>query len=265
MSAEPTLDIIRRDPVGEAQPTPLLFVHGAWHANWCWDVHFLDHFAALGYEVAAVSLRGHGESEGRGRLRRTRVREYVADVERAAATMTSRPVVVGHSMGGMVVQKFLERHDAPGGVLVASVPPKGVIGITLRLARERPLTFAKVNATMSLWPFVSDPEHAKALFYSEDLAAADDYVTRLQDESFFGFLDMLALDRPKPKRVTAPVLVLGGERDVIFPPSDVRDTAAAYGTEAHLFPMAHNMMAEDGWEAVADRIDTWVRSVTAGV
>lgn len=261
MAERPSLDVLHHAGADGGPSTPLLFVHGAWHANWCWDEHFLPYFIDRGYEVAALSLRGHGDSEGRSKLRTTRVRDYVADVATVAETMRARPVVIGHSMGGMVTQKYLERHAAPGGVLVASVPPKGVIDITLRLARQRPLTFAKVNATMSLWPFVSDPEHAKALFYSDDLAEADDYVRRIQDESFFAFLDMLALDRPKPDKVSAPVLVLGGERDAIFPPDDVRATAAAYGTDAHLFPMAHNMMVEHGWEDVARTIDDWVQAL----
>jgi pimeloyl-ACP methyl ester carboxylesterase len=44
------------------RPTPLLFVHGAWHGAWCWDEYFLDFFAGRGYRALAVSLRGHGNS-----------------------------------------------------------------------------------------------------------------------------------------------------------------------------------------------------------
>lgn len=77
------LEIISRYPTASVRPTPLLFVHGAWHAAWCWDVHFLDYFAQQGYEVHALSLRGHGGSEGRENLRWTRIAEYIEDVARA--------------------------------------------------------------------------------------------------------------------------------------------------------------------------------------
>ena len=47
---------------GADHPVPLLFVHGAWHAAWCWDEHFLGYFADRGYRAVALSFRGHGDS-----------------------------------------------------------------------------------------------------------------------------------------------------------------------------------------------------------
>lgn len=52
------LEVIRRHPaVANGQP-PVLFVHGAWHGGWCWDQGFLEYFAARGWDVYAMSLRG---------------------------------------------------------------------------------------------------------------------------------------------------------------------------------------------------------------
>ena len=161
------LNVVRREPHGTPHPMPLLFVHGAWHGAWCWEEHFLDFFAERGHRVAALDLRGHGSSPGRGRFRTTRMRGYVEDVAEVAGTFDTPPVVVGHSMGGMVVQQYLEEHEAPGGVLVASGPPRGVIGITLKIARRHPLTFLRMNATWSLYPVVADPHDARALFFSD--------------------------------------------------------------------------------------------------
>lgn len=255
-----TLHVTRREPAGGVHPTPLLFVHGAWHASWCWDEHFLDWFADRGHRVAALDLRGHGNSPRRGSFRRTRIRDYVADVAEVASTFDTPPVVIGHSMGGMVVQKYLERHEAPGAVLIASVPPRGVIGVTLDVAKRHPLTFARMNATWSLHPVVADPEEAADLFYSHhlDRALALDYASRVQDEAYLAFLDMLALDRPKPARVTAPVLVLGGELDQIFPPPSTHALADAYGTTAVMFDAGHNLMLEPVWEDVAQAIADWL-------
>ena len=59
------LEVITRTPEGPARPTPILCVHGAWHAAWCWDEHFLPAFARRGYTAHAVSLRGHRGSGGR--------------------------------------------------------------------------------------------------------------------------------------------------------------------------------------------------------
>ncbi len=74
------LEMISKYPVGNQCPTPLLFIHGALHGAWCWDRHFLDYFAQHGFAAHAVNLRGHGNSEGREKLRWTRIADYVEDV-----------------------------------------------------------------------------------------------------------------------------------------------------------------------------------------
>ncbi len=85
------------------------------------------------------------------------------------------------------------------------------------------------------------------------------YAKRLQDESFLGFLDMLALNLPRPQRVKTPMLVLGAANDTIFHPNEIEATARAYNTPATIFPnMAHDMMLEAGWQAVADKIIAWL-------
>ena len=257
------LEVISKQPPAKtSQKAPLLFIHGAWHAAWCWDEHFLDYFASKGYAVHALSLRGHGSSPGRERLRWARVREYVADVAHVAAGLDTLPVVIGHSMGGMVVQKYLEQHSAPAGVLLASVPPTGVLRTTLNIARNHPLKFAQVNLTMSLYPLVFTPELARANFFSPDMPEEQvrEYAEQLQDESYLGFLDMLMFSLPRPRLVTAPVLVLGATGDAIFTPREVRATARAYGTEPVFFDMAHDMMLEAGWQNVADRIIAWLEA-----
>lgn len=258
---EMRLEIISKHPSRDDRKTPLLFVHGAWHGAWCWDQHFLDYFAEQGFSAHAVSLRGHGASDGRGGLRWTRLAHYVEDVARIAARFSSPPVVIGHSMGGAIAQKYLEKFAAPGCVLLASVPPSGILAATLRIARRQPIEFAKANLTLSLYPIVATPKLAKKAFFSDD--HSHDRVTafaeRLQDESYLGFLDMLMLDLPRPHKVNAPVLVLGAADDAIFHPREVEATARAYKTEPFIFPrMAHDMMLEPGWQQVADRILTWL-------
>ncbi len=256
------LEVIDKGAPTDEHPVPLLFVHGAWHAAWCWDEHFLDFFAARGYRVVALSLRGHGGSPGGQRLRWTRIKDYVADVAEIAEQLPTRPVVVGHSMGGFVVQHYLAQHSAAGAVLLASIQPKGVLRVTGRIARRYPVPFVKVNAEMRLGPLVATPKLARALFFSSGMPDEEviSYQRRLQDESYRAFLDMLALDLVDTGRVNrVPLLVLGAEHDAIVTPRETRSVAALYGTEAEIFPdMAHDMMLERGWQAVAERMQRWL-------
>ena len=152
LKAAMKLEFIKEDPVSHARSTPILFVHGMSHAAWCWAENFLPYFAQHGYVSHALSLRGHGGSEGREQLRWTSLDEYVSDVAQAISLMEQSPVLVGHSMGGMIVQKYLESSDVPAAVLMASAPPRGVAQATLRVALRHPLVFFKANLTISMVP-----------------------------------------------------------------------------------------------------------------
>jgi pimeloyl-ACP methyl ester carboxylesterase len=257
------LEIISKYPSGSAHSTPLLFVHGAWHGAWCWDVHFLDYFARQGFAAHAVSLRGHGKSEGRERLRWTSIASYVQDIEAAAQQLPNPPVLIGHSMGGLAVQKYLEKHPSPAGILLASLPPRGALATTLRIARRHPRIFARINLTWSMAPLVATPQLAREAFFSEDLGDEEvlQYWRNLQDESYRAFMDMLILNLPNPRKAGTPLLVMGGAQDAIFHPGEIEATARAYNTKAEIFDdMAHDMMLEPRWQAVAERMLGWLAS-----
>jgi pimeloyl-ACP methyl ester carboxylesterase len=243
----------------------LLFVHGAWHGAWCWDEHFLDFFAAKGYRSLAVSLRGHGKSPAPKAKRLCSIADFVDDVASVADSLPTRPVLVGHSLGGFVVQKYLESHDAPCAALLASAPPSGITRFLLRRFKLHPwLTARTLGIGKSLRCIGGAPELARESFFSQSLPAADvvRYAAQLGEE-YVGkmVLDMLWLDLPRPNLVTTPLLVLGAENDIVFTQREVRATAAAYHTEADFFPkMAHDMMLEPRWADVAERIHAWLET-----
>ena len=256
------LEILSEHPAGPPSGHPLLFVHGAWHGAWCWE-HLLPWFAARGFAAYAVSLRGHGGSDGRRQLRRWSVRHYVADLGEAVASIDGDPILVGHSMGGLIVQRHLEKHSAPGAVLLASVPVTGALATTLRVARHHPVVFLKANLQLRLGPIVGSEALVRDLLFSPDSPAAivDETFHRLQDESYLAYLSMI-LRRPRPDRVVSPVLVIGAEGDRIFHPHEVVATATAYRTDAVMLGgRGHDLMLEPGWEEVAETIRRWVETI----
>jgi pimeloyl-ACP methyl ester carboxylesterase len=255
------LEVIDKGSASAAHPSPLLFVHGAWHAAWCWDENFLGFFADKGYRAAALSFRGHGDSPTNKPLRACSIADYVEDVRSVADCLDRPPVIIGHSMGGLVVQKYLEKHDAPAGVLMSSIPPRGNLGNALRWLRDRPSNFAKMTLTGKALPYINPPQLARERFFSPNTPEADvrKYAARLQEDSSRVGIDCLLLSLPRPQRVTTPLLVLGAAEDGAHTRNEILATARAYGTEAEIFPdMGHNMMLEPGWDAVADRIHVWL-------
>jgi pimeloyl-ACP methyl ester carboxylesterase len=262
------LEMISKYPVGSRHQTPILFIHGMMHGAWCWDVHFLDYFAQHGFAVHAVNLRGHGNSAGRKKLRWTRIANYVEDVANAVQQLPGSPILIGHSMGGFVIQKYLEDHNAPGAVLLSSPPPSGLIATVLRIAWRRPLAFVKTNLTLSLLPVIATPQLAREAFFSADFPKDEllVYWKQMQDESYMAFLDMVVLDRPKPAKVKTPLLVLGAARDNMLKPREIEATAKGYKTQAVIIPdVAHNSMLEQRWQSVAERILTWLKEREQGV
>lgn len=255
------LEVIDKGCVSESHPVPVLFVHGAWHAAWCWDEYFLGFFAGRGYRALALSLRGHGNSATEKPLRACTVADFVDDIAAVAGGLPRPPIVIGHSMGGLLVQKYLETHVCPAAVLMTSMPPQGNLGATLRWMRDHPWHFIKMTFTGKALPYINTPQLARERFFSARTPEADvvNYAERLQEDSARVGIDCLVLRLPRPKLVTTPVLVLGADDDGAHTRAEVLATARAYRTEAEFFPaMGHNMMLEAGWEAVGKRIDAWL-------
>jgi pimeloyl-ACP methyl ester carboxylesterase len=256
------LEVITRKAEGKAFPHPVLFVHGAWHGAWCWEENFMGYFAERGFNCYAFCMRGHGRAGCEGFFHFSGVDDYVADLQAAVERLGTEPVLVGHSMGGLVVQRYLETHRAPAAVLLASVPPRGVLRFVMRFARRHPMAFLKYLVTMNPRQAVATPELACDDFFSPDIPPEllERYFARIGTESARAALEMMTLRFPRAGRVRGtPVLVLGATNDTVFSRGEVEATARAYGTRAEFFEMAHDMMLEAGWEAVADRIMEWLR------
>ena len=257
------LEVLAHSPdEGRAvHPVPLLFIHGAYTAAWCWEEHFLPWFAQQGYAAYAVSLSGHGGSRRHSLLDNFSLADYVRDVEAVVAALPAPPVLIGHSMGGMVVQKFLERQTAPAAVLMASVPPQGLWSSALGLMFSRPSLFQDLNTLMG----GGDPplESLRDALFHQPVAEARlrEYYRRCQAESHRAMWDMTLFNLPHVSSMNRPpMLILGAAHDKLIPPSLVEMTARAYALQAEIFPdLGHGMMLEQDWQGVAERIATWLK------
>jgi pimeloyl-ACP methyl ester carboxylesterase len=249
-SNDPRLEVIERLPDQRTDRPPLLFVHGLGHGAWCWE-HWLDAAADAGFPAYAVSLRGHGESTGP--LRTARLSQYVDDVVDTAESLPGRAVLIGHSLGGLVVQKALARYPAHAGVLVAPVPAHPAARSLLALARQHPVDALKVLAGASL------PLRPEYLFEELDEAEARRHADRCGRESAVAQYQLL-LHRPaQPPRGGAPVLVLATPEDKLVPIADVRRTATRYGAELREFPgMGHDLMLDRRWREPLEAMLDWL-------
>src|SRR5215470_13914428 len=239
----------------------ILFVHGAGHAAWCWHEHFTPWFEARGYTVAAPDLPHHGGLDRRG-LKTAPLSAYVDAVADAAASLPPPVILAGHSMGGFVIQKYLETAQAGLAILLASTPPAGARGMVRRMATRRPVTFAK---TMITGQATDSPDRTRDYFFSPSTptSVVTDCHRRLQPESVQALKDMMS--PLHPERVTTPVAVLGAEHDWLVAPSkELTATARAYHTTAQTLPGGHDMMLDTAWQQAAMAIETAIAERHAG-
>lgn len=265
------IHVIAHQPEGEAHPLPVLFVHGAWHGAWCWEPHFLPAFAAKGFASYALDLRGHGKTPNDRVMATTGYGHYVQDVATVAARIARihgrHPVLVGHSMGGYITMRYMERFIVPGAALLAPIPVIGTLPLFLRLMRDYPLTTLSAAALVHPYQFVKQVERAHTLFFSGAVPREQvaQYQAQMVNESLTILLQTALFNRARPEKAhAAPVLLLAAAQDAIFTIAEQQATAHAYNTEAEVFPdMAHDMMLEPDWQAVADRIMTWIDEAVA--
>jgi pimeloyl-ACP methyl ester carboxylesterase len=256
------LDTVTRVPERTLTPTTLVLIHGAWHGSWCWE-RFQHYFAEQGYASTAVNLRGHGASDGRDKLRWTSASEYVKDMEEVVDQMPGPAVLIGHSMGGYLIQKYLESRPAAAAVLLASIPARGAFRMFNRLAVRKPWRTLKMHLSRDPFVLIETPCLAQEALFSADMSAQEvgEHFARLQPESYRVGWDLSVLNLPRPKQMyRIPMLVLGGQNDNLILASETEETAAAYGVKAEFFEnMAHDMMLEKDWLRVAERITAWLR------
>jgi pimeloyl-ACP methyl ester carboxylesterase len=245
------LELLEAQPEDGLEPkAPILFVHGAGHGAWCWH-NWLEAAADAGHPAYAVSLTGHGDSPGT--LLTSHLDTYVDDVVRTAASLPAQPVIVGHSLGGLVVQRTIARYPARAAVLVAPIPARPGVGTLVSIARRYPGDAVKILLGGSL------PMREQYLFNRLEPDEASRYAGLCGKESSLAQFQVL-LHRPAgPPKGEAPVLVLGSPDDALVPIGDVRDTARRYEAELIEFPgIGHDLMLDGGWQEPAEAMLGWI-------
>jgi non-heme chloroperoxidase len=261
----PRLEWLHATPSTRARNSPaLLFVHGAFCGAWCWQRYFMPWFAARGYDCWAVSLEGHGASSGRDCLSALRIEDYRRNLVATVDHIGAAPIMIGHSMGGFIIQQYLAQASLPGAAFLASVPPQGMAAATMRLMTREPDAFLKLNLYQS-GRYAMGIDELRALLFSPD--APDDAVETLllhgQQES-----ERATMDMALPALLTfslselPPALVLGAADDLLIAPPDVAATASHMGVTAEILPhMGHMMMMDTRWEQVALRLLRWLETL----
>jgi pimeloyl-ACP methyl ester carboxylesterase len=239
-------------PLGEYdQLLPLVLVHGASHTRsiyHAWAIELADH----GIPVYTLDLRGHGDSpmpDG-GVVTTARFADYVEDIrtlvlDRDALLGSGNFVLLGHSMGGAIVQLYARQYPVAGLIVLSAPTPHRLLTMPWRAFVTTPflLLHAVRQGTRSLF---ASPSRVRALLLEPDAdqATVDLVLHQIGDETARFLADGRQLRRLGPRPLqTDRVLFLSGSADRCVLPEMVQRCARELGTEAILIPEGpHDLM-----------------------
>jgi pimeloyl-ACP methyl ester carboxylesterase len=242
-------------------------VHGAFCAGWAFD-RFRAPFEAAGHTVCAIDLPGHGAAQNRGAVTGLSMRDYAKAVRTAMEAQAAPPILIGHSLGGLVVQLAAARSRVAGLILLAPSSPWGISGSTA----EEAISAVSLYALGPYWALAVDPDYPAAKRYlfdqlprperRETFARLGPESGRALWETLNWWLDPFATTLVPTSAIRAPVLAIAGGRDAIHPTATVSSTARRLGGETQVFPaMSHWLVGEPGWEAVAQTCLDWIAAL----
>jgi alpha-beta hydrolase superfamily lysophospholipase len=259
-----------------AAGTPVVFIHGLWlHAD-SWSA-WVDLFREAGYEPTAPGWPGDGDTIEDTRAHPERMAGHgVDDVVRHYAGIISgirtKPIVIGHSFGGLIVQRLLGQDVAAAGVAIDPAPIKGVVflppsalrvaSIVLRNPANKKKTVA-LNAKQFRYGF------GNALSEAESAELFERWTIPSPGKPLFEAASA-NLSSHSPAMVNTgnarrgPLLLTAGGADRTVPPSTVKATLKQYRkssavTELREFPgKGHSLVVDSGWHEVADSVLAWL-------
>lgn len=207
----------------------------------------IEYFNERGFSCKAVNLK-----EGLD-LRKTRIQDYVDKVK---AMATEKDIVIGHSMGGLIVQKVAEETTIKGGVAICSAAPKGV-----RFRGGIVLASAKYAIKVIIGkPFKEDYKYVrKYMLVGVREEDAKNIYEKLEKESAIVTYELgmnrVAVDE---KKVDCPLLFIATKRDKLCAPELVKRIAEKYNAEYRLYDGCHHFFYDNNWRNIAEGIHDFI-------
>lgn len=228
----------------------IIFVHGVCHGAWCWEENFIPYFKELGYDCIALNLPGH-ENPGSTQPISYSLNDYVHALNEVVAKLDKPPIIIGHSMGGMILQRFLKKGSCKKAILMSSVPPFGALMASLRVIIHNLGTLPYLFTGNLVGVFRKYP-----LLLFNDIQVANRFSPYMCAESFLAFIGLIV---PVFHKITTPLFVVGGSDDQLITVQEFSQTAKYYGAELAIIESgSHDLMLDKDCRKTAELIKNWI-------
>lgn len=253
----------------------IIFIHGLFVNNESWK-EWKTLFESEGYTCYTPANPNHDGKPNKLRLNPpegledVRFEDWLLNLEKLIDTLPEKPILIGHSFGGLAAQKLVELGKAEAAVLISSAPPKGTLSFkpSFWKANNKSLNFFKGRSV-----FNPDTEKYKKWFH---YAFANTLSKEESDIAFdqFAVPESRRTHRAALKKITkvntkkphVPLLFLGGLDDVIVPNELVRKNIKQYKNQESIVDSKffegkdHFICGADGWEQVANFALGWLKN-----
>jgi pimeloyl-ACP methyl ester carboxylesterase len=255
----------------------IVLIHGLWMTPLSWE-NWAHHYTERGYSVYAPSWPGM-ERDIRA-LRQTPdsyaaigIKQIVDHYEKLVLELDTAPIIVGHSVGGLVVQSLLDRGLGACGVAIASAPIKGIWTLpysTMRVVTPQLINPLNSRRCVALTPAqfhyafmnTSTPEESFEVLCRYAVPGPDRVLFQIELANFNPFAETM-INANRNNR--APLLMIAGRRDHVVPPSVVKANVKAYRNSQavtdymEFADRTHFIIGQSGWQEVANYALDWVR------
>ncbi len=250
----------------------IVLIHGMFMNHTCWE-NWIPRYQAKSYRVLAPAwprrdpsveaLRKNPDPQ----LQQLKLSDVVDHFTDILKKLDEKPAIIGHSMGGLVVQLLLQRDLAVAGVAIDPAPPMGVFSTTFSFYKANlpAISVFQINQPVQMTFERFQYAFVNTLPEAEQRAAHNRYVlpeSRRVPIQSLGLAGKVDFRKPHP-----PLLITAGEKDNIVPASLNRTNYKRYKASSSVTEFKefagrdHFVIGEKGWEEVADYCLAWIEKV----
>jgi pimeloyl-ACP methyl ester carboxylesterase len=249
----------------------VLFITGAFVSNSCWD-EWKFYFTSKGYQTLAPAWP-HKEASAETLRNRhpdaavasTRLADLIAYYAEIASELPEKPILIGHSLGGLITQILLQRGLAAAGIAIHSVPPQGILTFKLSflIAGWGPLGFFTPVRDTFMMSF-SQWQYAFTNGLPMDLQKEGYYKLAVPESKNVVRDTITGIAKVDFEKPHAPLLLISGTSDHTIPASLNYANFRKYKTSGSVTEYkkfegrTHYVLGQPGWEEVAGYILNWL-------
>ncbi len=259
-----------QDDNSTSESKPIVLLHGLFQNAQSWG-HWAEYYRELGYTVYTPVFPYHkGDPAFLNQhidphLVNLEFQEVLDSITAFIESLTEKPIIIGHSIGGLLTQKLVEAGKVKMGITLASANPRGVNVLDWKYIRSNfrmvspfrrrdkvctpPLRWFRYTFFNTLNDTTAKAEHRK-YFIPESRKIAKSSTKK-----------GLEIDFNKPH---VPMLFISGQKDNDLPPRLIYKNYKAYQDptsrrDYYEFPAkSHYIVSEPGWEKVAGYVANWI-------